>query len=129
MRSDEIPELPGYMTVATVARIFGIEKESVFYKIYEQGAFQHVYKVGPPEETRRPVLLLLESEVRRVFSTERASVPMHTSRTLLKEWNKRVKAWGRETGWTETPIADAGRPPKALVQAYLEANPEDTRPE
>lgn len=129
MRSEDIPELPGYLTVSAVAKMFGIQKESVFYKIYSQGAFKHVYRVGSLEETQRPVLLLLESEVKQVFKAERDSVRVHTSRELLNSWNKRVKDWGRVTQWNGAEIKINGRPQQELVAAYLAANPADPRPE
>lgn len=112
MRSEDIPELPGYLTVQAVGKLFGIAKESVFWKIYTQKAFQHVYKVGSPDETQRPVLLILEDEAHKVFKQEQLSrVREDTDAEKLNAWNKRVKQWGRDTGWDTMPIRVSGRPP------------------
>lgn len=144
MRSEDIPELPGYLTVATVAKMFGMRKESIFHKIYEQKSFQHVYRIGgkvtfkgldgkvrvEDDVSQRPIIVLLESEVMRVFQQEMdsASAKPEPSNDLTL-WNKRVKQWGRDTGWAEAPIQVNGRPPLKLVKAYLAANPADPRPE
>lgn len=128
MKLEEIPPIPGYISVARTAKILGMTKASVYYKIYEQNAFKTVFKLPGSEDESRPVLLLLESEVRRVGVREAEERTMVPLKERLAGWNTRVKTWGSDNGW-QTPIHRAGQPPKALQEAYLSAHPEDVRPE
>jgi hypothetical protein len=132
MKLADIPVLPGYISVARAAKILRMNKVSVYYKIYEQDAFRTVFKVPGAEEGSRPVILLLEAEVTAVANNLAAvasvvgEVPL---RDRLSGWNKRVKAWGSETGWGDKKIYEAGQPSRPLQNAYLAAHPEDARPE
>ena len=129
MKIEDIPTMPGYVSVARAAKIFGMSKASIFYKIYEQEAFRHVYRLAGAEDHARPVLLLLESEVYQVAAREREEARTESFRARLNHWNKRVKQWGRETGWTRTEIHTAGQPHRLLQQAYLAVHPDDRRPD
>src|SRR3954469_18984974 len=128
MKLEDIPELPGYISVARAARIFDMTKASIYYKIYEQEKFKHVYRLGGVDEESRPVLMLLESEVRQVAKAELDEADIVPLKERLNAWNKRVKQWGRETGWTATEIHVAGQPDLKLQGAYSAANPGDARP-
>ncbi len=132
MNIDDIPEFPGYLGVSRVAQLFGITKTGVYYKIYDQRVFRHVYKVAGNEDGQRPTLMLWEPEVMEVLKREtdereKRGVPL---RDRVSAWNKRVKQWGRDTGWNNgAHIHDTGRPHNDLVSAYLASNPDDPRPE
>ncbi len=129
MKIGDIPELPGYLTVYRVAKLFGLSKASIYYKIYEQQAFKHVYKIPGSENDQRPVLVVLESEVHQVLAQERARAAQEPLRVRLNAWNKRVKDWGRATNWGDgVPIHKSGMAHKSLVEDYLAANPNDPRP-
>lgn len=136
---DDIPELPGYLTVAAISAKYKVHKGTVFYAIMYQGLFPEgtVYKVGKGkgdaegERNGRPLILVEEKQADKVF-TERAETlkkitPEYTNH--LVEWNRRVKEWGHEIGWNETPIRVMGPPTQQLVAAYLGAHPDDPRPE
>lgn len=129
MKLEDIPPIPGYVSVARTAKILGMTKASVYYKIYDQDAFKRVYKLPGAEDASRPVLLLLESEVREVAEREAAARPRDPAREALAAWNKRVKDWGRTTGWSVTDIRAPGQPHLSLQAAYIAANPDDVRPE
>lgn len=129
MKLEDIPEMPGYISVARAARIFDMTKASIYYKIYEQEKFKHVYRLGGGDEESRPVLLLLESEVRQVAAREAEEAAVVPLKDRLNAWNKRVKDWGRRTGWSATEIHVAGQPDLKLQAAYLAATPQDVRPE
>lgn len=124
----DFPEVPGYMTVAQVAKLYGVSKENVYYKIYTQRRFRKVFRVGKNRnETTRPVLLLDEAEVRAMHARETA---VSYDKQLL-EYNRRVKEWARRTGWrsrTGTPTHLNGPPHRELVEAYTAANPQDPPP-
>ena len=139
MRVEDIPPLPGYVSAAQAAAILGINKVSLYYKIYEQEAFRTVFKVVGTDEDQRPVaLLLLEKEVLSLAAAERAA---RTARMAAQEpasfrqrlalWNKRVKTWGINTGWDHDnrPINGSGAPVRDLQLDYLRANPDDPRPQ
>lgn len=130
MNINDIPELPGYMTVNRVAALLGLSKASVYYKIYDQKAFKHVYKVSGRDNDQRPVLLLLESEVKAVVAEEQRKAEQQPLRVRLHAWNMRVKEWGRSTGWGGgVPIHKSGMAHKDLVRDYVKEHPEDPRPE
>ncbi len=129
---DDIPELPGYLTVAAVAEKYGVGKGSIYNMVYSQLRFKNVFKItkGGNGGDKRPLILLLETEVARVFSDKSqytVSDPELAARR--SDWRKRVKTWGRADGWNETPIAVSGPPHASLVHAYLQANPDDPMPE
>ncbi len=129
---EDIPELPGYSTVAAVSERYGVVKGTIYHMLFEQGKFKHVYKIrkgGNGGETK-PLLMLLDAEVERVFA-DRSKLPVNDPELSRRrtEWSKRVKNWGREVNWTQTPIAVSGPPPAVLVAAYVQANPRDPRPE
>lgn len=128
----DIPEHPHLMSVAQVAKYFGITKTAVYYKVYNQERFKQVYRIGgdpddPHGEKERPFLLLLRSEVEMVKAAEEAAKvgPSHPQK--VNEWNKRVKAWGRGQGYST--VNERGRPNKLLTEAYITAHPDDPRPE
>lgn len=132
----DIPELPGYLTVSAVAERYGMAKGSIYHMIYAKRRFKNVYKVGKGGhkggkggEDKRPLLLLATNEVDEVFAQrERPQVTDPDLSQKMNAWNKRVKQWAREQGWTQTVIRISGQPPKVMQQAYLQANPDDTRP-
>lgn len=129
MRSEDFPELPGYLTVAAVAKLFDITKESIFWRIYHMKTFKKVYRIGSKEETKRPVIVLDEAEVMEVLARERHLVPEPESdKQELIAWHRRVKDWARANNWTQTPIQPQGRPAHAMIIAYVAANPADPRP-
>src|ERR1700755_2723471 len=113
LTATDLPELPGYMTVQAAADLFGFAKASIFYKIYEQQVFKHVYRIGSVEETKRPVVVLLESEVRQVKAREDAEAAQIPYHMRINAWNKRVKDWGRATNWRATEINIQGQPHRA----------------
>lgn len=130
MKIEDIPELPGYISVSRVAAKFGMTKASIYYKIYEQGAFRHVYKVTGSDDDQRPVLLLLESEVEQVYRAEKERENYVPLRERTHAWNKRVKQWGRDSKWGGgVPIHAAGQAHRDLQLAYVKAHPDDPRPE
>ncbi len=129
---DDIPELPGYITVAAVAEKYGQSKGAIYNMVYGQVRFKHVFKItkGGNGGDKRPLILLMESEVAKVFE-DKSKFTVQDPELAAKRaaWRKRVKEWGRGEGWTETPIAISGPPHAQLVHAYLEANPNDPMPE
>lgn len=128
----DIPELPGYLPVARIAADYGVHKGTIYYMIYHQAAFRHVYKVTTGVEDPRPLIVILESEVRSVFAERerRANEARElTPAQQLNVWNRRVKQWGRDTAWDRTPILTAGPPSVPLTAAYLDAHPDDPKPE
>lgn len=124
LTSADIPRLPGYVTIPEAAEILGITRTTMYYKIYEQRAFRTLFRVGDPEEGRRPIVLLLETEVRDLARRE-AELAVHTP-DPLNAWNKRVKDWARGNGMT---VHVAGQPSMQLRTAYVAAYPQDPRPQ
>lgn len=127
----DIPELPHYVSVAWVAKLFGVSKTAIYYKIYEQEKFREVYRVGgdpddPKGERERPFLLLRKSEVEKVKKAEDEAKELPPMRLRVNEWNKRVKAWGRLNGFST--VNERGRPNLLLTKAYIESHPDDPRP-
>ena len=132
---EEIPELPGYMSVTQAAKAFGVTKQGMYWRIYDAQMFKAVCRVGGNEEDERPFLLLSINEVEQLLRAEREQTPEQAEAQAkrehahrVNEWHKRVKAWGRQTGFNDGRIAAQGRPPKALVDAYLSAHPDDSKP-
>jgi hypothetical protein len=125
---EQIPQIPGYLSVAQAAEIFGYAKESIFYKIYRQRAFNHVYRVGDTSPGSRPVLVLLEAEVREVKAREDAASTEEPFKSRLRSWNRRVKQWGVDNNWTQNVIHKSGQPHIDLQAAYEKAHPDDLRP-
>lgn len=135
---EDVPELPGYLTVAAVAEMYQIHKGTVYYMIFKSRRFRTVFKVtkgmsSQGEKDKRPLLLLDEREVKQVFAQKAEDATLNGStdpqlKAKLTAWNKRVKQWGRDNGWTETPIAISGPPQIQLIEAYLKAHPEDRKP-
>lgn len=123
----DIPELPGYMTVADIAERYGINKGTVYHMIYESQRFKTVFKISKGGTNQRPMLLVSESEVMKAFAG-RTVVTDPQQVVKVGEWNKRVKQWGLDTGWTQTPIFPSGPPQISLVEAFVKANPDDVRP-
>lgn len=131
LTQDEIPELPGYLPVAAISARYGVHKGTIYYMIYHQRLFRHVYKISTGVDDKRPLLLILEQEVDAVFAARvqsAATVKNLSAAQLLQQWNRRVKQWGTDQGWTDTRIFPSGPPNKALVEAYLADNPEDPSP-
>jgi hypothetical protein len=126
-QADQFPELKGYLSVARVAELFGMKKASIYYKIYEQRRFKQVFRVPGATDDARPVLVLLESEVRQVLAEEQANAEPSPQQRLT-EWHRRVKAWGRDNGY-ELKIHAAGKPLLEICEAYERANPQDPHPE
>lgn len=130
---DEVPTLPGYLTVGQISAMYGVHKHTIYYMVFETKRFQHVYKVTSEvpggERDHRPVLMILAEEVKRVMEErEKAESSSPDMVKQLTQWHRRVKAWGRDTGWTQTPITPSGPPHLQLQAAYLQANPDDRKP-
>lgn len=130
MTIDDVPELAGYLTVAQVVEKYGVNKQTVYYWIFNQMAFRSVCKVTKGGDSKRPVLLLATSEVEKVLA-KRAEVQNKPPdyKELLRRWNKRVKDWARNEGWTQTLISVTGPPNRLMVEAYMKEHPDDPRPE
>jgi hypothetical protein len=130
---DDIPELPGYTTVAALADKYGVHKGTIYYLLYNKEAFQRPYKVSRGLKDERPLILLEEKNAYEVM--ERRGTELAAQRRVsgsaeeLKHWNRRVKNWGREIGWTTTRISESGQAGKLLIEAYLQTHPEDVRPD
>lgn len=125
-----LPELPGYVSIARAAAMMGCSKVTIYSKIYDQGVFQHAYRIGgAQDDTGRPVLVLLEQEVkdRLAADAEREASRVVPYRHQLTAWNRRVKEWGRQSGWSGA-IHTAGQPHLELANAYEAAHPQDPRP-
>jgi hypothetical protein len=129
MTIDEIPDLPGYLSVAQVVERYGINKQTVYYMIFSQRAFKRVFKISRGSDAKRVVLMLNEAEVASVMQQreERGHRPP-SRKAALRDWTYRVKQWGWDNKWTATPIAKSGPPTRQLVDAYLQAHPDDPRP-
>lgn len=131
---DEIPELPGYMTLAAIAAKYKVDKGTVRYMILNQNVFSTVCKVtkgGLTDKDKRPLLLISSGEVEQVFAARakfKAEQPDPARKQEVIEWNRRVKQWGRSVGWTQTPISSAGPPNQTLIVAYAKRHPDDPRP-
>lgn len=126
---NELPELPRFINIAQAARILGISKTSVYYKIYEQKKFNVVYRVGGGKDAEaddRPYILLLKVEVEDLAEAEKAAAAEVPLRIQVNLWNKRVKDWGRQNDWGV--VNPKGRPNLDLIEAYVESHPNDPRP-
>lgn len=123
-----LPELPGYISVARAAKMLGCSKPTIYSKIYDQQVFKHAYRLGGAEdETGRPVLVLLEQEVKDLLTQQQQQVAVVPLRHRLNAWNRRVKEWGRQGNWSGV-IHTAGQPHLELANAYEAAHPDDLRP-
>ncbi len=135
MNLSDIPILPGYIGVARAAKILGISRVSVYYMIYDMDAFKNVFKIESRDGDTRPMILMSEAEVRRVAAEREARAAQPDPgplRERVHDWNKRVKQWGEKSGWAKSSnvtINKAGQPHNDLKMAYLEAHPDDPRPE
>lgn len=132
MRPDEIPELPGYITVAALAERFDVDKSTIYYMLYSVQAFARPYKIMKGVKDERPLILLDATDAvavmtERVRNLKRDAAVPRTAKNV-RSWNLRVKDWGRETGWSQTRISAAGPPHKALADAYLAEHPGDVKP-
>lgn len=138
---DDIPELPGYMTLAAIAAKYKVDKGTVRYMILAQNAFKTVCKVTKgglqeDDKDKRPLLLISSAEVEEVFAERKKLNDQLKQQRLLNPgrsedviaWNRRVKEWGRSIGWTQTPISIAGPPNQTLIVAYVKRHPDDVRP-
>lgn len=135
----DIPAMTEYVTISQAAEMLGMTRNGIFYKVYEQRAFNTVVKVAEEDDEddgarnergfkKRPVLLIKRWEVEAIASGELPKKVKNPA-LLLRDWNRRVKAWGESSGKSEFRIAATGAPRRQLVEAYLEANPDDPRPE
>lgn len=127
---ENIPVMTEYVTVAQAAEILGITRTGVFYKIYDQRLFNTLVRVAEEDDTpkKRPLLLIKRWEVEAVA---RGELPKRakSSHEVRREWNRRVKEWGGSTGEPEFRVAPTGAPRSVLIEAYLQAHPNDPRPE
>lgn len=130
---EDIPELPGYITITALASEYGVAKGTIYYLLYNKQAFHRPYKVSRGLKDERPLILLEEKDAHTVMKQRESEMAQQNrvsgSAEELKHWNRRVKDWGRQTGWTETRISDSGQAGKLLTLAYLQAHPEDPRPD
>jgi hypothetical protein len=129
----DIPDLPGFSTVAQIAAKWSVHKGTVFYMILHQLAFPEgsVYKVSKGKEDQRP-LILVKTDVANEIMGRRAETLKKISPTYSGDvgaWNRRVKEWGKSVGWTETAIRTMGPPTQLLEDAYVQQFPDDPRPE
>lgn len=124
----DIPELPGYMTVAAVSDLYGVNKGTIYYMIYNSRRFKSVVKVSKGLDDQRPMLLLSADEVKKIFDVRENFVPIDPSRAKdLTIWNRRVKQWGRQVGWGDQILA-SGPPAIGLVDEYVRQHPQDPKP-
>src|SRR5215475_3428460 len=72
MNPDEIPELPGYVTVAALAKKYNVNKGTIYYLLYNKRAFASACKVSKGEGDERPLILLATREADRVMSQRSA---------------------------------------------------------
>jgi hypothetical protein len=132
MTINDIPELPGYITVAAVADKYGLSKGMVYYLLYTKQAFGRPYKVSRGASDERPLILLDTREVDQIMEGRKAEMIEHDRASApaedLRQWNLRVKDWGRSTGWDTTRISVSGQPGKQLVAAYQATHADDPRP-
>lgn len=124
-QDDKIPVSPEWVGVSEAARMLGVSRTSVYYRIYDQGKFQQVYRLGD-EEGERSVLILSRREVEQVVREEQQEQP-RPLRVRRFEWTKRVKAWAQQAEWAGH-VARRGRLTDDLVAAYEQGHPEDPKP-
>lgn len=125
----DLPEVPGYISVARACAIMGIAKSSMFYKIYEQKAFRQVYRLSGEDDDARPTILMVEAEVLAVQRAEAEAVRQLPLHERVMDWNKRVKAWAAEhTDLWPTRVHAAGPPARELQMLYQQHVPQDPRP-
>jgi hypothetical protein len=106
---------------------------TIYYLLFNKQAFRRPYKVSRGLGDERPLILLEERDARDVMKRRESELAeknrVSGGAEELKLWNRRVKDWGRGIGWATTRISDSGQPGKLLVEAYLDARPEDPRPD
>lgn len=129
----DLPELPGYMSIAEAAKLFGLTRQGIYYRAFTAKKFGTVYRVGGGTDSgERPFLLLARAEVDRVLREEAQQVAhqaaLVTPEERLNAFHRRVKEWGLWSNWTRTRISTKGRPHHELVAAYEQAHPNDRRP-
>lgn len=127
MNADQVPELPGYVSVAVAAEMLGQSKPSVYYRMFTQGHFKVIFRVDCAKE--RPLYLLLKTEVEQVIEREAREAEQKAighAQALANGLgrNRRIKAWGHESGWPGF-IHTKGAPSRELVCAYEAAHPDD----
>jgi hypothetical protein len=129
---EDLPELPGYITAGALADRYGVTKETIYYLLYEKKVLTRSCKISKGVEGGRPLILVEERQGDEVMIARKKEKEERGRSTgtpdQLREWNRRVKEWGRQTNWLLTQIRDSGQPGIALQHAYLEAHPEDPRP-
>lgn len=128
----DVPEIPGYSTVAAVGEKYGLSKGAIYNLVFSQLAFKFVYKItkGGSGDEKRPLIMLLDQEVDRYFADKQVvSVSDREIASKRVAWRKRVKDWGRQIGWDKTLIAVSGPPHTSLVAAYEAEHPDDRMPE
>jgi hypothetical protein len=126
---DDIDELPGYVSVAKAADRYGVNKGTIYYHIFTTQELKTVFKITKGGDDPRPLLVISEAEVDKVFTrrnAERVDTPQ--VKLDLRSWNRRVKQWAAEVHWTKTPVLVSGPPHRILELAYQDAHPEDTKP-
>lgn len=132
MRPEEIPELPGYITVAALSDKYGVDKGTIYYMLYNGQKFSRPYKVMKGTVDPKPLILLDRNDAFKVMDAraqqQSAKANLPATAQELREWNRRVKDWGIETGWTQTRISESGQPSLPLIRAFLEKYPQDVRP-
>lgn len=123
----DIPDLPGYMTVAQVAFLFNVSRFTVYDDIYVKRRFKKVFRAGKPEDTGRPMLLLDETEVREQYEQSQQLSP----KQAFRAWNLRVKTWANESGWAQRNglvVSPRGEAQLKMVFAYVDEHPDDPNP-
>lgn len=129
---EDLPELPGYITVGGLAERYSVTKETIYYLLYDKKVLTRSYKISKGVEGGRPLIMIEERQGDEVLQARQKELAEHGKTTgtpeQLREWNRRVKDWGRKTDWQLTQIRDSGQPGIALQHAYIEANPDDPRP-
>jgi hypothetical protein len=133
LKLDDLPELPGYITVGKAAEKYGVHKGTIYYMIFNSQKIRSAHRVLKGGGDPRPIIVVSKEEVDRVMTQRAASgeadVPVVSDLPAQKsEWNRRVKAWATQIGWTQTTIKTFGPAPRPMVEAYLAANPEDPKP-
>ncbi len=128
--SEDLPQLPGFLTVPQAANHLGLSLQGIYYQIYHSKIYKKVYRVGGTAENDRPFILIEERDFwRAVREAEQAGAAKRSvdeeGRSALAAWHMRVKAWARNNGWT---VNVTGPPRVQIREAYVEANPQDPRP-
>jgi hypothetical protein len=128
LNTEDIPELPGYLSVGKAAERHGVNKGTIYYHIFTSRKLKTVFKITRGGDDPRPILLVAEREVDAVFASRTVRADSTPTNVELRDWNRRVKQWAGEVGWTETVVRESGPPPRSLVAAYALAHPDDIEP-